>query len=237
MTGKLTWLLAFVLVGGGVTLAGIMAELRAGRYEEAIPMLIEARERFPEQRADLSYNLAMAYLALDSFAQARDAFFQAQSPLAPHTASLASNQLGLLLLAEGRPREALSAFREALLFSPDHDDARYNYELLALKLGQTPPPKSGTPPSQQQQDSPPPPPGSASRSLDPELQELLNKLQQRQRQVVPPGDKASAIGADTLSLAQALQVLDLMRQQERQYVQQLRKVSSAATQREGRPHW
>ncbi len=229
-------LVSFLSLGGEGLLSEAMGLLKKQQHGAAIPVLLQAREAYPLMSAAISYNLGLAYLQIDSVELAKTFFFQSLSPLQPQAASLASNQLGLLLLREGRPREALSSFREALLFDPLLEDARYNYELLALRLGRLPPPKlppAGSPPP----DSPSPPREQPPQNLDPKMKELIQKLTQRQRQVVPPGDQAIPIGGDTLSLGEAYQILELMRKQERQYVQQLRKVSSATAEREGRPNW
>lgn len=204
------------------------------KYGEALLLLEKAKSKYPTLSQQISYNMGLVYLKLEDQESARDAFYQALSPLVPKVASLSSNQIALQLLREGRGREALSFFREALLFDPNHENARYNYELLALRLGQNQPPKSNTPPPTQNL---PPSEDEMPQSLDPEMQKLLEKLESRQRQRVPSGDRFRAIGSDTLTLAEAYQVLEIMRKQERQYIQQLRKISSVSAEREGRPGW
>lgn len=228
-------ILAFLTFGSTGPLAEADRLFEQEQYQEVLLLLEKAKSKYPTMSQEISYNIGLVYLKLDQKEAARDAFFQALSPLSPAVASLSSNQIALQLLREGRGREALSFFREALLFDPGHENARYNYELLALRLGQNQPPKSGTPPPPT--DTPPPPRDDMPQSLDPEMQQLLEKLESRQRRGVPPGDRFREIGADTLSLAEAYQVLEIMRKQERQYIQQLRKISSIAAEREGRPGW
>lgn len=205
------------------------------KYEEVLLLLEKAKSKYPTLSQQVSYNMGLVYLRIDNKEAARDAFFQALSPLAPKVASLSSNQIALQLLREGRGREALSFFREALLFDPNHENARYNYELLALRLGQNQPPKKNSPPPPSQ--NPPPSGEEMPQTLGPEMQKLLEKLESRQRQGVPTGDRFREIGSDTLTLAEAYQVLEIMRKQERQYLQQLRKISSVSAEREGRPGW
>lgn len=205
------------------------------KYEEVLLLLEKAKSKYPAMSQQIAYNMGLAYLKLDNQEAARDAFFQALSPLAPEVASLSSNQIALQLLREGRGREALSFFREALLFDPNHENARYNYELLALRLGQNQPPKSSAPPPPS--SNTPPSGEELPQSLSPEMQKLLEKLESRQRQGVPSGDRFRDVGSDTLTLAEAYQVLEIMRKQERQYLQQLRKISSVSAEREGRPGW
>lgn len=230
------FILALLPLGGDGPLNEAMRLFGEERFQESIQKLAEARDKYPGFSHEIAYNMGLAYQELGEVGLARDAFFQALSPVAPQTASRAANQIALQLLREGRAREALSFFREALLFDPEHEHARYNYELLALRLGQNQPPRKGVPPppsennqSQPEDDRP--------ASLDPQMQQLLKKLEQRQRSAVPPGDRKREIGGDTLTIAEAYQVLELMRKQERQYVQQLRKISSISAEREGRPGW
>lgn len=205
------------------------------KFEEVLLLLEKAKSKYPTMSQQISYNTGLTYLKLGNNEAARDAFFQALSPLSPKVASLSSNQIALQLLRDGRGREALSFFREALLFDPSHENARYNYELLALRLGQNQSPKSSAPPP----PSPNTPPSGEElpQALSPEMQKLLEKLESRQRQGVPSGDRFREIGSDTLTLAEAYQVLEIMRKQERQYLQQLRKISSVSAEREGRPGW
>ncbi|MDP5172725.1 MAG: tetratricopeptide repeat protein [Bacteroidia bacterium] len=239
MIWRIVFILSLIPLGSDGPLAEAMVNFNAGRYAQAVESLHLARDQYPDLSPTISYNLGLVYLRMDSIERAREAFYQSLSPSFPQTASLASNQLALLLLEEGRPREALGTFREALLFDPTHEDARYNFELLALRLGQqTPPPASNSPqnppPSEQPENRPE---DNSPQNIDPKMQKLLNKLEQRQRQTVPPGDQPIAIGNDTLTMAEAYQILELMRKRERQYLQQLRKISSASAEREGRPSW
>lgn len=236
MTWRVLYILALLPFSGDGLLGEAMKRFEAGQYEESIRLLEQARDKYPALSAEIAYNIGLAYQQDGELAQARDAFFQALSPLSPSTASRAANQLALQLLREGRAREALSFFREALLFDPSHEHAGYNYELLALRLGQNHPPRSGNPPPTADNDLPqrtdqnPP-------SLNPQMQQLLRKLEQRQRNAVPPGDRRIEIGGDTLTIGEAYQVLELMRKQKRQYIQQLRKISSVSAEREGRAGW
>lgn len=233
--GKTIFILAFLTFGSLGPLTEADSLFTAEKYEEALLLLEKAKSKYPILSQQISYNMGLVYLKLENKEAARDAFFQSLSPLNPKVASLSSNQIALQLLREGRGREALSFFREALLFDPDHENARYNYELLALRLGQNQSPKSNTPPPPSQ--TPPSEGDEMPQQLDPEMQKLLEKLESRQRRGVPSGDRFREIGADTLTLAEAYQVLEIMRKQERQYIQQLRKISSVSAEREGRPGW
>lgn len=236
MMWRLMIILALLPISGDGPLNEAMKLFREGRYQESIQEFVAARDQYPSYSQQISYNMGLAYQELGQTDLARDAFFQSLSPLAPQTASRAANQIALQLLREGRAREALSFFREALLFDPEHENARYNYELLALRLGQNQPPKKGSPPPSSDNNQPQPE-DNRPTSLDPQMQQLLQKLEQRQRRAVPPGDRKKEIGGDTLTIAEAYQVLELMRKQERQYIQQLRKISSISAEREGRPGW
>lgn len=233
---KSIFILAFLTFGSSGPLTEADRLFSEEKYEEVLLLLEKAKSKYPTLSQQISYNMGLVYLKLDNKESAHDAFFQALSPLAPTVASLSSNQIALQLLREGRGREALSFFREALLFDPGHENARYNYELLALRLGQNQPPKTGSPPPSSQ-NPPPPDRDDMPPTLDPEIQKLIQKLESRQRQGVPSGDRFRDIGADTLTLAEAYQVLEIMRKQERQYIQQLRKISSISAEREGRPGW
>ncbi len=231
---KSIFILALLTFGSSGPLTEADRLFSEQKYEEVLLLLEKAKSKYPTLSQQISYNMGLVYLKMENKESARDAFFQALSPLVPEVASLSSNQIALQLLREGRGREALSFFREALLFDPNHENARYNYELLALRLGQNQPPKSSSPPPPSQN---PPSEDEMPQSLGPEMQKLLEKLESRQRQGVPSGDRFREIGSDTLTLAEAYQVLEIMRKQERQYLQQLRKISSVSAEREGRPGW
>ncbi len=230
---KYLLILSVLVVGGEEPLREARLLSDQGEWSASLAAYQEARRTYPTMSASISYNVGLTYLRLEEPDLAREAFFQALSPLTPRVASLASNQTGILMVGDGRPREALSSFREALLFDPENEDARYNYELLALRLSQNQSRNSPPPPMQ----GPPPPPDQEPQVQDPFMEKLLEKLANRQRRTAPVGDKARPVGGDTLSMPESYQVLELMYKQERQYVQQLRKISSPSAEREGKPSW
>lgn len=234
--GRATILLLAFWLGGDGWLNEARRLTEAEQWSEALRAYEQAMDEYPALTAQISLNIGLVYLAMDSVSPAKEAFYQCLMPLAPQAAARALNHLGILALAESRPREALSNFREALLYDPAYEPARYNYELLARRLRKDqPPPNPNQPPPPDQQDDLPPPP--ADQPLDPEYEEILQKLMSRRQRVLPPGDQAVPLGNDTLTVAEARQVVELMRRQDRQYVQQLRKISSASAARENRNNW
>jgi tetratricopeptide (TPR) repeat protein len=229
-------LLLFTLWGGRGLLEEAEKAWQSSNYPEAVRLYREALDAYPARSQAVRYNLGITYLALDSAEKAYLFFQLATEGENATVAALASNQNGLILAGRGEIREALLAFRQALVFDPDLEEARFNYELLRKRLrdeSEPPPPSQQTPPppGQQPPSSAKPPPARQ------EYQRLLQELRLRRQLLNLSSDRGSSASLDTLPLPAARQLLDEMRQRPTQFVQQIRKSPAAPARREDRPDW
>jgi predicted Zn-dependent protease len=114
------------------------ALIQLGRPEAAEPLLRAALQREP--RSVTGYTLLGSALAArepaDRFAAPAEAAFREALRLDPASPEAAYG-LGLLLLREGRSREALSLFRDLLRRAPDSLRARFQYARALSAAGQT----------------------------------------------------------------------------------------------------
>jgi Ca-activated chloride channel homolog len=85
------------------------------------------------------FNLGNAYYQLGDSLSAFKAF-QSSAELAsdPYMLSDAQNQMGIIRYKMGKNKDAMDYFKRALRNNPQHEEARYNYELLK-KLSQNQP--------------------------------------------------------------------------------------------------
>lgn len=193
----------------------------AGNYAQSLTLYRQVQQQYPATGPQLAYNLAQCYRQLDSLDLALYAYQRAMRPEQPETGSLAANEAGILLADRGQLKEALATFRQALVFNPANEAARFNYELLHQRLfppqDEPPPPPQAEPPPPEQPEGDPPP------LEDEVLQQLIERLEQQAQTRSTGSDAARPAGADTLSPAEARRALERLRQAELQYLQQLRK--------------
>ena len=204
----------------------------AGKYQESLAAYWEAYVAYPNKVEEIRFNLGQCYLQLDSTEQALDMFLQVLTPLYPKIASQSANNIGVIQLDRQTPKEALASFRDALVFDPTNEVARYNYELLRRRLGKINPPAA--PESPQDEPSPPdqgnPPPLPNQADLPASVQKLLADIRRRRNQQQRENDKGEAV-LDTLSLEEALLFMRHLRMNETQYLQQLRKTAALPANR------
>lgn len=205
--------------------------MAAGDYMEAINLYQQAVSHYGSMRGELYFNIAQAYLFLDQQDSAMVYYQKSLRRLPAVTTADVHNNTGCYLTVQGKYPEALAAFKKALTLDPEHFSARYNYELLLNKFRVTPPPPpdqnedSGQEDSQQQRS-----PSERERNL----QRLLHKW-------LPPSGNdefnAPLVRDDSLTMEEALRLLDAMRQNELQYLQQLKKGAIKPVDRDKKPAW
>ena len=88
---------------------------------------------WPDLDAPLSYNTAQAFSRLQSIDSALIYYRQSLHTENPLLASQAANNIGLLHVEQREYLLAASDFRQALIYDPENEIARYNYELV-MKL-------------------------------------------------------------------------------------------------------
>ncbi|MDX1906557.1 MAG: hypothetical protein SF053_05935 [Bacteroidia bacterium] len=200
----------------------------AQQYLLAIEQYQEALKVYPERATEIRYNMGVLYMQADSQEAALAMFHQAVQPAMPLWASHASNNIGFLLVMRAQEREALAAFRQALVYDVNNEEARYNYELLRKRMRpEAPPPAATQPPppaGMPEQEAPEPP-----QLSDPADQALLEKLMKKRQRGPLLNDRGVFVGSDTLPLAEARRLLDELRQSDRQFIQQMRKSPTIST--------
>lgn len=229
---KKAFILAFLLsLKGGTSL---MEEARVAfegnRFEDSIGLYSLALERYPSLKEKITFNLAQAYMKLDSTSRASAAFHIAKRSGEAKVSSYGHNNLGVLLAKEQKYKGALAAFKQAILMHVDNEAARYNYELLKKMLQDDPPPQNPPPP-----DPPQTPPPSGEDSRPPRenyLSDLPQNLLQNQK------DMRRTNYGDTLGYRASRQILDEMQNSPLQFLQQLRKAPlNLRKQGKERPNW
>ncbi|MEM9987543.1 MAG: tetratricopeptide repeat protein, partial [Bacteroidota bacterium] len=179
----------------------------AGQFQSSAETFTYGISQHPELQQALRYNIAQAYLRLDSLSQAQTFFEQAfAAPNQPELASHASNHLGVILVRKGQYAPALEYFRRALILDANNEQARYNYELLSKRML---PPSPDEDPFDSPESDPPP-------EIDDEtLQELIQQFNNQGRNNL--SDQGIRLG-DTLSLAEALRLLNKLEEQPVQFL-------------------
>ena len=239
---KSLWLVIWLLVLPGWNDGPLRRAEQAfltGGYQESIDAYLLAIQAYPLRSQDIRYNIAQCYERMDSTDRALVYYHQSVNTRNPELAACASNQIGLILLRQEKLRQALSAWKQALKYDPDNEVARYNYELLLKRLKpeaedlQAPP--DARPPGEMGELE-----GDALPIPEAERQERRQRIAQwlkQFRQAPATDDAARPTFADTLSIGQAREVLDAMREDETKFLQQLRKTAPNANRPKERPDW
>lgn len=193
-------------------------------------------------REPATYNLAQLYADIDSTEKAISLYHKILPAKNLKTGSKVNNQLGFYYQANGYIKEALSSFRSALELDPSNEVARFNYELLLKKLppvnpeAESPEKNPSDPkadPSQQgnnTQPDPNPPKPQKDKDFDKWLSRLLGPQPGTENRPAQPI-------SDTLSLAEAMRLLQEMESQEIQYLQQLRRRAVQNRPNTDKPDW
>ncbi|MCU0357941.1 MAG: hypothetical protein MUE95_10200 [Cyclobacteriaceae bacterium] len=103
-------------------------------YETAARHYQYLTDSLDVQEDEVLLNLAHARFQLSDTAQALQTYQQASLSSKPAIRSAAQQQLGVIKNRQGKSEEALTHFRESIKADPANDEARYNYELLKRKL-------------------------------------------------------------------------------------------------------
>jgi tetratricopeptide (TPR) repeat protein len=167
------------------------------------------------------FNQAHAFFALGDTAQARRQYARLARVGDKPMAAAALSQLGVLACQSRDSLAALAYFRQALRVLPTYETARYNYELVRKSMppeaAKPPRPPRASPQPSPAQHHPPAPQPQAGRDVLPseKRQDVLRKLSRY-----------------NLTAEKAQMLLDAMRAEEAQYIQQRRR-SAPVEEREG----
>lgn len=107
---------------------------QAGDYKLAAEKYTYLRDSLHVDEDEVKLNLAHAQFQLNDSASARNSYQQLTQSRNNQIRSNAQQQLGVLANRQGKSEEALNHFKEALKADPANTAARYNYELLKKKL-------------------------------------------------------------------------------------------------------
>lgn len=179
--------------------------LQAARlYEQAIAEL-------PRQEAELRFNMAQCYFAVDSTTEALEQYDKVLPRLPAVARSVAYNNIGITQARRGQLKLALETLRQALITDPDNERARYNYELILRHIENQPPP----PPP----DSLPPPPPIPPQNPP------------------TPQETADAQTIDPQNLQEVIALLEQLKAREKQFYQELRRAGKVRRRYQEGPDW
>ncbi len=192
--------LLFLIFQGDVPWKQAIIEFEKKNYKIASEIFQKYAQEQPLYAGYLSYNAGNAELLRDSLKQAQWLFQQSLIANNPSLKSDAYNHLGFILAKQNKNEEALNYWKLALKENPQNERARYNYELCLRRI--------------QKQDIPP-----NNTSNDPPPKAKKNKKQNFKNQ--DKGDQESNVSQ--LGLDEVENILDAMENQEKKFIQQLRK--------------
>lgn len=166
------------------------------------------------------FNQAQAYFAASDTLRARPLYLRLTEASDPGMAASALTQLGVLACQSGDSALALEYFRRAVRLVPDHTGAAYNFELLSKMR---PPPRPPRPRPEAAKTASPPPPQPRTGG----------QVQASTRR----DDLLSRLNRYNLSPEKARMLLDAMRAEEIQYIQQRRRSAEPGDERRAQPTW
>ena len=219
----------FIFLGGLLSPPANLGDARKlfddNLFAESVSSFNEALKNYPTKSPEIWFNIGQCWLALDSTQWALDAYGKATSRDYPTVSSYALNNAGVIAASKNQKvEEAMEAFKEALRRDPDNEFARYNYELLKKKSEQQQ--------QEQQQDQ------EQEEKKDEEKKEPKdNKDKKDQQQQKPKEGQGEKAEYKDLSEEQAKMILEGMKENEKQYLQQLRRSPRTKPEQDGKPAW
>lgn len=180
-------------------------------------------------------NLAHCYFINKDTVQARKYYLPFTEDTNPHIQSVACQQLGVMAYKQKRFDTAVRYFKIALLAAPGNDTIRFNYELAKNlekrdAINQTGERKKQSPVAAP--NSPPPPPLENPQQPQPDI-EPESRPQESDKEDRALEERLQRIN---LSREKAEMILDAMKNNEIQYIQQKKQVSGQKKQ-ERYPDW
>ncbi len=215
-------------VSGNGSLRTAMTHYEKEAYAQSILAYREALTHYPEISTQIYYNIGICFLKMDSVAKAVNYFQRSIQGEDGKAASMAANDLGVILTDFYREKEALRNFKKALTLDPSNEHARFNYEMLRRKLGD------------QEKDDPDPEeeeyPGSSQSLSEEELLQLLEGIN-KYRNMASGKDFFAPQSLDSIPLPIARRLLEEKRRSETQFIQQLKKAPIQVDSRKKGPDW
>ena len=106
----------------------------AGDYKKAIEKYRYLTDSLDVTEDEVMLNLANSYFQTNDTTNASSTYSALTGSVKPHIRSKAQQQLGILNHKLGKLEEALNNFKQAIKADANNVDARYNYEMLKKKL-------------------------------------------------------------------------------------------------------
>lgn len=245
MLRYLSLVLAFSFLGPPGEISQARKAFDEKRYADCISFFEDAAKSYPEKSTEIWFNIGQCWLAQDSVAKALDQYGKSLDPKHPGIASLALNNSGVIHISRNqKAEEGIAAFKEALRRDPGNELARYNLE-LALKQqqqkqdqqkqdqqNQDQNQEKDQQDQQQQQDK------KDQNSQNEEQSEKQDKSTSQQKQKsLPKEGKGQNAEYKEISEEQAKMILEGMKENEKQFLQQLRKSPKTKPENDGKPAW
>ena len=106
---------------------------RQGDYDKAIELYSELLAKNTDDK-NLKFNLGGAFYQKGTLNSAKSGFEDALTLEAPEAKSRAYYNLGNTLFRMKKPEKSLEAFKYAMKFNPEDEDAKFNYEFVKSML-------------------------------------------------------------------------------------------------------
>lgn len=199
----------------------------AGQFESALEVYQELLAQRPDL-PEIAYNAGNSLHRLGRFDRAVEETRRALPPTTIELGAATYYALGNHFLAQNDLLNAFEAYKSALLLDPDDGDAKYNLELVLLRMNQPDQQPGQQPPAGAEQDGEPQPEGEGmDQPGQPQPGGAAGQPQQQTGNTgqPPQGDAADVrrsleealAGIDQeLSFEEAVEILDLIRQLQEQ---------------------
>ena len=106
---------------------------RQGDYDKAIELYSELLAKNTDDK-NIKFNLGGAFYKKGTLNSAKSGFEDALTLEAPKAKSSAYYNLGNTLFKMNKPEKSLEAFKYAMKFNPEDEDAKFNYEFVKSML-------------------------------------------------------------------------------------------------------
>jgi flagellar biosynthesis GTPase FlhF len=216
------WTLIFIFfLLGDKPIQRVNEAINAADWVQAIELYDQISVQYPELVVMAVYNQAICWHRIDSIDKALKMYNMPAGALIDSARAVMANNAGVVL-SNNKKEDllALEKCRNALRLDYKNELARWNYELLKRRK------------QQQQQDQPPP------NDSTPDTPNNNKKPKPDNNQENQPANQNLEKGQNPpLTQELALQLLEAMRQNEKQFLQQLRKQHKSKERYQETPDW
>ena len=201
--------------------------LEVEKYEEAIQSLKKGLKKYPDKTAVICFNLGQLYNQLGTNDSAQLYYKKALNRIPLDLSSKLNNNQAILSMKQGQVQAAINALKDALLQDQNNEIARFNYELLLKRFR----------PQQQNEQKEEPQDQKEEKQTNNNIGNRKSAIRSFNSPQSIAESESMVIRRDSLTDEQALQLLEIMRQNEIQYIQQLKKKISSPLKFNKKPAW